>query len=149
MKKKINHKKKNSLIRILISSISRKGKKSKGVSISSNVIESLFISNKVSVKDIFAHVEIKLYSLISSKVVYFRKNTTVLPVALNRKQRNTTVISRLLKAISSDENRKSIADKIVYEMNSILLNKGSKSLALKESEIKQAVSNRANLRFRW
>jgi hypothetical protein len=149
MKKKLTIKQKNSLLRILSSSITSRGKKSKGLTSSSNILENIYAFQKLSLKEIISHIEIKLYSILTSKTVYYRKNSNIIPVAMNSKQRNSKVVLRLLKAVQVDSARKSISHKMVDEINSVILNKNSKSLLAKDSEVKQAVLNRAKLRFRW
>lgn len=149
MKNRLTKKEKNSLIRSFISLLTSRGKKSKATSISSNILDQIFFNKKISIKEVITHLKTKLYSLTTSKIIYFRQNTSIVPVPLDKRKRHTAIFARVFKSVNLDKKRDSACVKTFFEVKQLLLDKNPKSLYLKNLEIKEAIYNRSNNRFKW
>ncbi len=87
---------------------------------------------------------------IEVKTMKMRKNTHVVPFAITQNRKNYLLVKKIMDSVKEDTSNRSVTEKLIDELTSILVsNKSSKSLQKNKLALKQAVSNRSNIHFRW
>jgi ribosomal protein S7 len=92
----------------------------------------------------------KMGSNIEIKTIKMRKNTHVVPFAINQHRKNYLLVKKIMDTVKEDTTNRPITDKLIEELTGILLStKANKSLQKNKVLLKQAVLNRSNVHFRW
>ena len=119
-----------------------------------SIIDTLFLllSQNLSlpVNILIVRVYLGLNSFIEVKSVKIKRRTYNIPFSMNFDRRLYLILKWIKNAILCDKRRLPTVKKLYLELISLLsFNNISKSLKLKENNRLQAISNRANLHFRW
>lgn len=140
---------KKNLYNTILGQLTKKGKKN----VAANVINKSFfntaIKTNLSLIKIFKGLSKKLGSVVETKIVRLRKNVHVIPFPLKNSRRFYLIAKNVISSVEENKSKIPLNEKITEEIFSLLKNKQSKSLQKKENIIKTAVTNKANIHYRW
>jgi ribosomal protein S7 len=95
-------------------------------------------------------VFLKLNSFVETKKIKFKRSTHIVPFVITSfKRKSYLIIKWLMEAVEQDKRKVPIAKKLSKEILNILKSKSSKALMKKHLNVKNALSNRSNIHFRW
>jgi ribosomal protein S7 len=95
-------------------------------------------------------VFLKLNSFVETKKIKFKRSTHIVPFVITSfKRKSYLIIKWLMEAVEQDKRKVPIAKKLSKEILNILKNKSSKALMKKKLNVKNALTNRSNIHFRW
>lgn len=106
-------------------------------------------ATKMPAQVVLLEVFKKLNTQVEVKKVSLGGQTHIVPFSVNFKRRSYLVVKWLMDAVGDDHRRVSTADKLAMELINTIKNKTSKSLQIKQTNVTQALENRANIHFRW
>jgi ribosomal protein S7 len=112
----------------------------------------LEVSAKVNkpVHILLIKVFLKLNSFVETKKIKFKRSSHVVPFVITSfKRKSFLIIKWLMEVVQEDKRKVPLSSKLSKEILSILKNKSSKAVAKKKLNIKNAISNRSNIHFRW
>ena len=95
-------------------------------------------------------VFLKLNSFVETKKIKFKRSTHIVPFVITSfKRKSYLIIKWLMEAVEQDKRKVPIAKKLSKEILNILKSKSSKTVMKKHLNVKNALSNRSNIHFRW
>ena len=112
----------------------------------------LDVSTKVNkpVHILLIKLFLKLNSFVETKKIRFKRSSHVVPFVITSfKRKSFLIIKWLMEVIEEDKRKVSLSSKLSKEILSVLKNNSSKALSKKKLNIKNAISNRSNIHFRW
>jgi ribosomal protein S7 len=112
----------------------------------------LDVSTKVNkpVHILLIKLFLKLNSFVETKKIKFKRSSHVVPFVITSfKRKSFLIIKWLMEAVEEDKRKVSLSSKLSKEILSVLKNNSSKALSKKKLNIKNAISNRSNIHFRW
>ena len=111
----------------------------------------LFVAQSVSLPLHLVLIKIffKLNSFVETKKIRFKRSSHIVPFGITLKRRSYLILKWLMEVVREDKRRISTSKKLSFELINILKDKSSKSIAKKNLNINQAISNRSNIHYRW
>jgi ribosomal protein S7 len=103
----------------------------------------------LSFDEILSKLFFKLNSFVEIKKIRVRRGFHMVPFPISHKRSIYLITKWLVQAIKEDTRKLPMSDKLATEIYNTIINKSSKSLDIKNSNISQVLSNRANIHFRW
>lgn len=103
------------------------------------------ISTQMSLVKVFS----TLNSFVEVKKVRVRRRFVLVPFSINLKRRSYLIVKWLMLAVEEDKRKVSFSIKLADEILKVLKGLFSKSKALKNSNMAQAMANRSNIHYRW
>lgn len=141
--------KKKSLLKALITFITKKGKKE----LVKKIFQTALIntSKKIHLGSHFLLVNIfkKLHSTVEVKEVKRRRKVFKIPFFIRPKRQKYLSIRWFFSAVKMNKNHIKFSDKISLELVQILKSNRAKSVVLKNQNLKLAMANRSNIHYRW
>jgi ribosomal protein S7 len=143
-------KKNETLYNIFLGYLIKKGNKIQA----KRIIDSTFLvlSQKLNLplNIILRKILRKMGNSIEIKTIKMRKNTHIIPFAINHNRRNYLLVKKIMDSTQEDTSNRPISEKLTDELTSIILTeKSSRSIQKNKTALKQAVLNRSNIHFRW
>ncbi len=142
-------KKNQTLYNIFLGYLIKKGNKIQAKRIIDSTFLSLSQKLNLPLNVILRRILKKMGNSIEIKTIKMRKNTHVIPFAINHNRRNYLLVKKIMDSVKEDSSNRPIHEKLTDELTSILTDKSSKSLQKNKAALKQAVLNRSNIHFRW
>ncbi len=142
-------KKNQTLYNIFLGYLIKKGNKIQAKRIIDSTFLSLSQKLNLPLNIILRRILKKMGNSIEVKTIKMRKNTHVIPFAINHNRRNYLLVKKIMDSVREDSSNRPINEKLTDELTSILTDKSSKSLQKNKTALKQAVLNRSNIHFRW
>ena len=142
-------KKNQTLYNIFLGYLIKKGNKIQAKRIIDSTFLSLSQKLNLPLNIILRRILKKMGNSIEIKTIKMRKNTHVIPFAINHNRRNYLLVKKIMDSVREDSSNRPINEKLTDELISILTDKSSKSLQKNKTALKQAVLNRSNIHFRW
>ncbi len=142
-------KKNQTLYNIFLGYLIKKGNKIQAKRIIDSTFLSLSQKLNLPLNVILRRILKKMGNSIEIKTIKMRKNTHVIPFAINHNRRNYLLVKKIMDSVREDNSNRPINEKLTDEFTSILTDKSSKSLQKNKTALKQAVLNRSNIHFRW
>ncbi len=142
-------KKNQTLYNIFLGYLIKKGNKIQAKRIIDSTFLSLSQKLNLPLNIILRKILKKMGNSIEIKTIKMRKNTHVIPFAINHNRRNYLLVKKIMDSVREDNSNRPINEKLTDEFTSILTDKSSKSLQKNKTALKQAVLNRSNIHFRW
>jgi ribosomal protein S7 len=142
-------KKNQTLYNIFLGYLIKKGNKIQAKRIIDSTFLSLSQKLNLPLNVILRRILKKMGNSIEIKTIKMRKNTHVIPFAINHNRRNYLLVKKIMDSVHEDNSNRPINEKLTDEFTSILTDKSSKSLQKNKTALKQAVLNRSNIHFRW
>ncbi len=142
-------KKSQTLYNIFLGYLIKKGNKIQAKRIIDSTFLSLSQKLNLPLNIILRKILKKMGNSIEIKTIKMRKNTHVIPFAINHNRKNYLLVKKIMDSVREDSSNRPISDKLTDELTSILTDKSSKSLQKNKAALKQAVLNRSNIHFRW
>lgn len=140
---------KKSLYSILIGFLTKKGKKA----ISKKILTSAFLQvskkTKLSTRQIFLKLFLKLNSFVEVRKIKIRKKFFFVPFPTLLKRRLYLTIKWLMIAIKQNTQKISLANKLAFEIEQILIMDDSATIKIFKNNLDLALKNRSNLHYRW
>jgi ribosomal protein S7 len=90
-----------------------------------------------------------LNCFVEIKKVKIKRGTHIVPFSIGFKRQVYLVTKWLMESVFEDARKVPVADKLSFEILSILKTKSSKSLLKKNLNISGSIHNRSNIHFRW
>jgi ribosomal protein S7 len=87
--------------------------------------------------------------IVELRKVKIRRNNFLVPIPINSRRRNYTIIKRILNVIHKNILKTSLDNKLSKELISIITRKNSFSISEKDQMLKEAYKNKSNIHFRW
>ena len=103
----------------------------------------------LSFDEISSKLFLKLNSFVEIKKIRVRRGFHMVPFPISYKRSIYLITKWLAQAIKDDGRKLPMSDKLATEIYNTIINKSSKSLDIKNSNISQVLDNRANIHFRW
>jgi small subunit ribosomal protein S7 len=110
-----------------------------------NVSKTLNIKSGVLMKKIVQNLGV----IVELRKVKIRRNNFLVPIPINSRRRNYTIIKRILNVIHKNILKTSLDNKLSKELISIITRKNSFSISEKDQMLKEAYKNKSNIHFRW
>lgn len=143
-------KKNQTLYNVFIGYLTKKGNKLHAKNILDAVFFELARKFNLPLSVILRKILRKMGSNIEIKTIKMKKNTHVVPFAINQNRRNYLLVKKIMDAVKEDTTNRPIINKLTDELTGILLSaRSNKSLQKNKLALKQAVLNRSNTHFRW
>ncbi len=142
-------KKNQTLYNIFLGYLIKKGNKIQAKRILDLTFLSLSQKLNMPLNIILRKILKKMGSSIEIKTIKMRKNTHVIPFAINHNRKNYLLVKKIMDSVKEDSSNRPIHEKLTDELASILTDKSSKSLQKNKAALKQAILNRSNIHFRW
>ena len=143
-------KKNQTLYNIFLGYLIKKGNKIQAKRIIDSTFLSLSQKLNLPLNIILRKILKKMGNSIEIKTIKMRKNTHVVPFAITQNRKNYLLVKKIMDSVKEDSSNRSVTEKLIDELTNILVsNKSSKSLQKNKLALKQAVSNRSNIHFRW
>ncbi len=142
-------KKNQTLYNIFLGYLIKKGNKIQAKRIIDSTFLSLSQKLNLPLNVILRKILKKMGNSIEIKTIKMRKNTHVIPFAINHNRKNYLLVKKIMDSVREDNSNRPINEKLTDELTSILTDKSSKSLQKNKAALKQAVLNRSNIHFRW
>lgn len=150
----LSSKKKRSIFNSFLSRFGGKGKRSRSLTMISSFYEGLYMKYKVNFVPTTFHIKSKLYSLVYTREVFKKRgkkfDTVVVPILIAPERRTTAIVRCIKSGIDlytpAAKKNVAMASKLIEEASVLLKNENSKSQVFRDSELKLAIANRANLR---
>ena len=142
-------KKNQTLYNIFLGYLIKKGNKIQAKRIIDSTFLSLSQKLNLPLNVILRKILKKMGNSIEIKTIKMRKNTHVIPFAINHNRKNYLLVKKIMDSVREDTSNRPINEKLTDELTSILTDKSSKSLQKNKAALKQAVLNRSNIHFRW
>lgn len=128
----------------------KKGKKEKAKKILHDAFYEVSLKLKEPVHILLLRVFIRLNVFIETKKIKFKRGTHVVPFVIGSFKRKTYLIVKwIMISIKDDKRKVPLAQKLAKEIIEIIEGKSAKTLSQKELNLKNALSNRSNIHFRW
>jgi small subunit ribosomal protein S7 len=140
---------KKNLYSTIIGQLTKNGKKNIAANIMNQSFFNTAIKTNLSLIKIFKGLSKKLGSIIETKIVRLRKNVYVIPFPLKNSRRFYLIAKNVISSVEDNKSKISLNEKLTEELFSLIKNKQSKSLQKKETIIKTAITNKANVHYRW
>jgi len=138
------------LYNVFIGYLTKKGNKLQAKRIIDTVFFELAHKFDLPLSSILRKILRKMGSNVEIKTIKMKKNTHVVPFAINQKRKNYLLVKKIMDAVKEDTTNRSMANKLTDELTGILLSaRSNKSLQKQKLSLKQAVLNRSNIHFRW
>jgi ribosomal protein S7 len=145
----VNDSFKDSVYNNFLGFLIKDGKKKKAKSI----LDTAFLKSskelKIPVHLILIKIFFKLNCFVETKKIRIRRSTHVVPFSITFKRKSYLIIKWIMESVSEDERKLSTSEKLHFELVNILKNKSCKTLAKKDLNLNQALSNRSNIHYRW
>ena len=103
----------------------------------------------LSFNEVLQKLFLKLNSFVEVKKVRVRRGFHLVPFPISHKRSTYLITKWLVQAIKEDTRKVSMSDKLASEIYQTVSSPSSKSLDIKNLNISQVLSNRANIHFRW
>jgi ribosomal protein S7 len=142
-------KKNQTIYNIFLGYLIKKGNKIQAKRIIDSTFLALSQKLNLPLNVILRRILKKMGNSIEIKTIKMRKNTHVIPFAINHNRRNYLLVKKIMDSVREDNSNRPINEKLTDELTSILTDKSSKSLQKNKTALKQAVLNRSNIHFRW
>lgn len=143
-------KKNQNLYNVFVGYLIKKGNKIQAKRIIDSTFFALSTKFNLPFSVILRKILKKMGNSIEVKTIKMRKNTHVVPFAITQSRKNYLLVKKIMDSVKEDASNRSVTEKLIDELTSILVsNKSSKSLQKNKLALKQAVSNRSNIHFRW
>ncbi len=142
-------KKNQTLYNIFLGYLIKKGNKIQAKRIIDSTFLSLSQKLNLPLNIILRKILKKMGNSIEIKTIKMRKNTHVIPFAINHNRKNYLLVKKIMDTVREDTSNRPINEKLTDELTSILTDKSSKSLQKNKAALKQAILNRSNIHFRW
>ncbi len=142
-------KKNQTLYNIFLGYLIKKGNKIQAKRIIDSTFLSLSQKLNLPLNIILRKILKKMGNSIEIKTIKMRKNTHVIPFAINHNRKNYLLVKKIMDTVREDTSNRPINEKLTDELTSILTDKSSKSLQKNKASLKQAILNRSNIHFRW
>lgn len=133
----------------IIGQLVKKGKKRTAVNIFNEALKEVAQKTNKPVLQIMKILAKRLGSVIEIKTVRLRKNVHIIPFPVRNERRYYLIARNLVSVVSEDKSKTSLKQKLVEEIYAVIENKPSKTLQKKESLVKSAINNKANIHYRW
>ena len=140
--------KKKSLLKALITFITKKGKKELVKKIFKTALVKASKKTNLGSHFLLANVFKKLQSSVEVKNVKRRRNFFKIPFFIRSKRQKYLSIRWFFNAVSMNKNQTNFSDKICLELVQVLKSNRAKSITLKNQNLKLAISNRSNIHYR-
>ncbi|HNF30082.1 MAG TPA: hypothetical protein PLY81_07370 [Chitinophagaceae bacterium] len=142
--------KNKSLYNIFVGYLTKKGNKIKAKKILDVALLTVARKFNLSIRSLLIKVLKRVGCVVELKTIRMRKNTHIVPFAINQTRKYYLTVRRIMEAVAQDTTNRPITDKLVDELTSILiLSKSSRSLKKSKTDLKDAVVHRSNIHFRW
>ncbi len=141
--------KSNSLHSVFLGYLLKKGKKVKANKILENTFVEVYKKTNLPLNYIFKKVLSKIGNVIELKTIKVRKNTYIVPFSIKSNRRNYVVVKKIMSTINEDKSKMPFHLKLSNEIINILADKPSKTLAKNKEAVKQSITNRSNIHYRW
>lgn len=132
----------------LVGNFTKKGKKLKAKNIISQSLNEVSNSLKVPVYKVYRKLAQKLGNLVELKTVKVKRNIHTVPFPLKPSRRRFLFSKELINGVRKNKQKINTFQKLTYQMNSYLLKKGS-NFNRRKQIVKDIVSNRSNIHYRW
>lgn len=139
----------NSLYSVFLGYLLKKGKKVKANKILENTFIEVYKKTNLPLNYIFKKVLSKIGNIIELKTIKVRKNTYIVPFSIKSNRRNYVVVKKIMSTINEDKSKMPFYLKLSNEIINILSDKPSKTLAKNKEAVKQSITNRSNIHYRW
>ena len=127
----------------------KKGNKIQAKKILDKTFLNLFYKTNLSLNSILKKILLKMGNIVEIKTIKRRKNTHIVPFAINKGRRNYIFVKKIMDSVKEDLTKRPLNEKLTDEMMNILRGKSSKSLTKNRNAVKFAIINRSNTHFRW
>ena len=106
-------------------------------------------TTKYSMETSMLKLFLSLNSFVEVKKVRIGRRSIMVPFSINSKRRSYLIVKWLMQAIKEDKKKVSLSTKLADEIISVLKGSFSRAKKLRNSNISQALANRANIHYRW
>lgn len=138
------------LYHAFIGYLTKKGNKLQAKKIVDDTFFELSRKFNLPLNSIVRNILRKMGSNIELKTVKKKKNTHVVPFAINQTRKNSLLVRKIMSSVHEDATKRSTAIKLTEELTGVLLSsKSNKSLLKNKLALKQAIQNKSNIHFRW
>jgi ribosomal protein S7 len=127
----------------------KKGNKIKAKKILDTTFLNLVQKTNLSLNSILKKILLKMGNIVEIRTVKRRRNTYIVPFAVNRSRRNYILVKKIMDSVKEDLTKRPLSKKLTDEMIRIIKGKSSKSLIKNKKAVKLAITNRSNTHFRW
>jgi len=133
----------------LIGFLTKKGNKSKAISIVNNLFFLLSKRFNTLSFNLLYNLFFKLNIFVEVKSLRIKRRTYLVPFSIGLKRRSYLILKWLLLAVKQNKKKASISRKLYEEIELILTNKTCNTIKKKDLNNKTALLNRSNLHYRW
>ncbi len=129
--------------------LTKNGKKGIAKRIVDDAFTSAARATKLPAQVVMLETFKRLNTLVEVKSVKIGAETHVIPFSVGYKRRSYLVVKWLMQAVDGDKRKVPTSEKLSLELINTIKGKTSRSLQAKEQNTQAALSNRANIHFRW
>jgi len=149
MSKKYLLSNRKTLYSILIGFLTKNGKKTVAVKILTSAFLQFSKKKKLSTRQIFLKIFLKLNSFVEVRKIKIRKKTFFVPFSTVLKRRLYLTIKWLMEATKKNTKKISLSNKLAFEIEQTLTTGESNSTKIFKNNLELAFKNRSNLHYRW
>lgn len=143
-------KKNSTFYNSFIGYLTKKGNKRKAKKIVDSALLAVALEFNLPLRIVLTKILKNIGCSIELKSIRVRKNTNIVPVAINQKRKYYLTVKKIVNSLKQDIQKKSLTTKLISEFTGILLlSSSNNSIKKTQTELSDAISNKSNIHFRW
>lgn len=139
----------SNLYSVFLGYLLKRGKKVKANKILENAFVEVYKKTNLPLNYIFKKMLSKIGNVIELKTIKVRKNAYIVPFSIKSRRRNYVVVKKIMTTIHEDKSKLPFHIKLSNEILNILSDRPCKTLTKNKEAVKQSISNRSNIHYRW